>query len=188
MTYLPGTPKWSQRGENVFITGGDSFQVFPVPGGNQDEVLSNKQRMIYLKRGKIFSRQITSGQETKIPSLAGKIIELAVSPDRTRMAYNIMGGPLVISDIEGNETVNIGRGSHPVWNPSGNRLSFMITEDDGHQITGADIFVINADGFGRVNITNTDDQIEMHPDWSPDGRWIVFDTFEDGEIWMQEVK
>jgi len=27
----------------------------------------------------------------------------------------------------------------------------------------------------------------MHPDWSPDGKMIAYDTYETGQIWLQEV-
>jgi Tol biopolymer transport system component len=38
----------------------------------------------------------------------------------------------------------------------------------------ADLFVINADGSGRTNLTNTADDSESQPVWSPDGSRIAF--------------
>jgi hypothetical protein len=42
--------------------------------------------------------------------------------------------------------------------------------------TPADIYSVNPDGTGLVNLTNTEDQDESDPAWSPDGRFIAFLT------------
>ena len=52
----------------------------------------------------------------------------------------------------------------------------------------SDIFIINADGSRRVRITDTVDKIEMHPDWSPDGDQIVYNTYRDGIVYIISVK
>ena len=43
----------------------------------------------------------------------------------------------------------------------------------------SDIYVMNADGSGKVNLTN-DPATDQFPAWSPDGSRIAFDSFRDG--------
>ena len=56
--------------------------------------------------------------------------------------------------------------------PDGSRVAFSQRVGNGDR----DIFVVNADGSGLVNITNTPSRGELEPDWSPDGRMIAFVT------------
>lgn len=62
---------------------------------------------------------------------------------------------------------------HPRWSADGRRIAF--TSNTG---TGGDyeVFVMNADGSGRRQIT-FNELDEDRPGWSPDGRRIVFDRW-----------
>src|SRR5712691_2670027 len=52
----------------------------------------------------------------------------------------------------------------PAWSPDGSRIAFA---------GGGDIFLMQADGTGRVNLTNCP-SADRSPAWSPDGTRIVF--------------
>jgi uncharacterized repeat protein (TIGR01451 family) len=70
----------------------------------------------------------------------------------------------------------------PVWSPDSTRIAF--SRD------GADIFVMNADGGGQVNVTNGVGTINLHPDWSPDGARIAFAsnrTAGNLDIWVMDA-
>ncbi len=56
-----------------------------------------------------------------------------------------------------------------VWSPDGKRLAFMAVGIDGK----FDVFVINADGTGQQDISNSP-QDEWWPSWSPNGMRIAF--------------
>ena len=62
----------------------------------------------------------------------------------------------------------------PAWSPDGKQIAFR-ADIDGN----GDIYVINADGTGRVNLTNNPAS-DWSPAWSPDGSMIAFQTNRDG--------
>jgi TolB protein len=68
---------------------------------------------------------------------------------------------------------------HPSWSPDGQRIAFA----SGHYVSGPNprlvrhIYVMNADGSGRTQLTNGDpekNEREDHPAWSPDGTRIAY--------------
>jgi Tol biopolymer transport system component len=58
----------------------------------------------------------------------------------------------------------------PKWSPDGTKVAFK----GGPFNNEHDIYTVNADGSGLVNITNTPSFVETAFDWSPDGTKIVF--------------
>ncbi len=54
-----------------------------------------------------------------------------------------------------------------------------------------DIWVVNADGTGLTNLTNTPDIGEFDPTWSPDGTRISFNRWDNsissGDIWVMDA-
>ena len=65
--------------------------------------------------------------------------------------------------------------TEPAWSPDGTKLLFVDTTQN------SDIFVINANGGGQINLTNTASPIrEGNPSWSVTGK-IAYER--DGQIW-----
>jgi hypothetical protein len=52
-----------------------------------------------------------------------------------------------------------------------------------------DIWVVNADGTGLTNLTNTPDTMEIDPTWSPDGTRLSFTRLGEtgGDIWVMNA-
>ncbi|HSX06728.1 MAG TPA: choice-of-anchor U domain-containing protein [Candidatus Saccharimonadia bacterium] len=61
----------------------------------------------------------------------------------------------------------------PVWSPDGTKLAYMST-DFGDQTT--QIFVMDADGSNKVDISNDDNTQNGEPTWSPDGSKIAYSS------------
>jgi len=64
----------------------------------------------------------------------------------------------------------------PAWSPDGTRIAF-VSEDPfpgwSVEYVGSEIHVMNADGTGKINLTN-DPADDTWPVWSPDGSKIAF--------------
>lgn len=66
----------------------------------------------------------------------------------------------------------------PALSPDGNQVAFRsVNWIDG--ATEWDIYVMNLDGTGRTNLTNTPG-LDSRPAWSPDGKRIVFQSSREG--------
>jgi len=67
----------------------------------------------------------------------------------------------------------------PDWNPTNNKIVFW---------SGGEIWTINADGTGRTQLTNVANANNDDPEWSPDGKKILFSTNRSGngnnEMWV----
>jgi Tol biopolymer transport system component len=61
----------------------------------------------------------------------------------------------------------------PTWSPDAQAIAYR-HETDGGPTT--EIFVMNADGSDRRNLTSSDGVADWGPDWSPNGDWIAWNT------------
>src|SRR5215204_6085464 len=60
--------------------------------------------------------------------------------------------------------------STPDWSPDGTKIAFTSASMSGNN----DVFVMNADGSGRTNLTNTTTSEGYYPAWSPNSRKMAF--------------
>ena len=123
----------------------------------------------------------------------------ALSPGGSRVVFDsnrlrTAGEPFNTSDlfvmnVDGTGQTPLVRGSSATWSPEGKRIAFhasasgtgrpIIMPRPGAATTDSDIFVLKVDDFLKrrarpKNITNNPAAVDDDPDWSPDGRKIVF--------------
>ncbi|MBN8551190.1 MAG: PD40 domain-containing protein, partial [Deltaproteobacteria bacterium] len=99
------------------------------------------------------------------------------SPDNSKIVFvsNRAGGPQIyVMNADGSDARRISFVSSnyctsPAWSPKGDKIAFVCRADSGFQL-----FVSNADGSGPMQLTSMGDNED--PDWSPDGRYLVFAT------------
>ncbi|MFN3596044.1 MAG: TolB family protein [Rubricoccaceae bacterium] len=188
-THLPDLPRWADAAHVVLRQDG-AAQVFPVAGG-----LAPPSAVAFAPVPGGFARleAATGRAETIRPAVPGlepdaMLLNLTVSPDGERVAFEVLGDGLYVCRTDGSEVRALGRGERPAWSPDGRWLAVMLTEDDGHHLTGADLYAVSADGAQRVRLTATPDRLEMNPAWSPDGRFVAYDDAADGALYLLPVR
>src|SRR5713101_2804047 len=105
------------------------------------------------------------------------------SPDGTRLAYLRRPEKTIwVLDIATGRTQQLTSCSAPAcdrfsrssWSPDGSRLAFSDSDQSG----GAQVYLINADGTQRIQLTHFPrGQMATEPSWSPDGTLIAFTLF-----------
>lgn len=152
------------------LTEGDKTQQFPSwsPDGQQIVFQSrgDNPREIYLMKADGSNvTKLTGGPQDQQPKFSpdGKKILFA----RGDYSFNFA---LYTMDPDGSNVTPVGStpGSMADWSPDGSRIVY-VNAAAGH----FQIFVVNADGSNRKQITSND-QDNVDPVWSPDGSQIAY--------------
>ncbi len=91
---------------------------------------------------------------------------------------------IIIMDLEGNILANLGMGGCVRWSPDSKRIAFCVQEESEFDIIASELYIINVDGTGRTQITDTPDEIETGPAWSPDGTKIACGSHSSAKIFV----
>lgn len=96
----------------------------------------------------------------------------------------VLGGPLAAADkrpVEVEDLFRLHRLSDPQISPDGKRVAYVVTDVvKAENRTDADIWVTNADGRDRPTKLTNSPKHDRHPRWSPDGKWIAFESAREG--------
>jgi Tol biopolymer transport system component len=180
--------------------GGDVeiYKMFP-DGTNQKQVTHNDiddavpawspdgTKIAFGRASKIFVKDTTNGQVVRLTDNAGiSSFDPAWSPDDTRIAFD--------SNRDGDQeiyTMNSSDGSgvrkltnndnfdvQPTWSPDGTKIAFN---------RDYDIWIMDADGTHKMNLTNSLALSEYSPDWSPDGTKIAYTNGSASDIFVMNA-
>ncbi|MBN1186883.1 MAG: PD40 domain-containing protein [Bacteroidales bacterium] len=193
-------PAWSPDGSKIlFISdredsqsdiyimnadGSEQARLTYTEVGEMDPSFSpdgNKILFIASRNGKlrICTMDVDGSNETILTATdTNDYIYARYSPDGTQIAYTLQAYPVFkIGILSANGFIrhNLTNDSFgnfaPVFSPDGSRIAFH-----SNRAGGRHIFTMNTDGSNITQITHHAELAEEYPDWSPDGRKIVYTT------------
>lgn len=186
-TSMQFLPEWIPGNDRVILPRENSAQIFQT-----DKELflreNEKQLVVYSLHNKIVVKDFsTSVEKVLTPFPGSEYLNVVLSPDKQKIVFEVYGGNLFVMNTDGSAITDLGIGYNPKWISDSENVVFMITQDDGHNITSSDIFIINIDGSGKTNLTNTDNIIELNPSISQDGNMLVYESYKDGGIYLMKL-
>jgi Tol biopolymer transport system component len=187
-TSMPFLPEWADQDSKVILPTNVGFEIF-----NSGKLNKSGNNTAGAAAFSMYDKIVTKDPQTNLektikPFVDARIINLTTSPDGKKVAFEVMGGNMYSMNIDGTNLTNLGKGSRPKWSFDSKTIVYMITEDDGHEIISSDIYTINFDGSQSKRITNTPDIYEMDPCFSPDGKRILYDVYNDGSIYILNIE
>lgn len=186
---MPAMPRYSVDGNRIFFVEQEKLvQIKDNENSLQKSAISAEEILYTLDQGKLVAIDLSSGNRQKLDPLPGnEYLNLTVSPGQSKLAFEVYGGNLFIMDLSNGQLSDLGLGNRPAWSADGKYVAYMVAKDDGHAYLESDIWISDSDGREREPLTGTIDLQEMNPNWSPDGRQIVFDNNLDGSIYILPV-
>lgn len=189
-TGMTSMPQWAQFDEKVVLITDEKVEVFD--SGKEANI--EKQKMVpdqsfyLLKRNKLAKGMVPQNSTENIsPFEDATYLNLQVSPDGKKLAFEILGGNLYVMNVDGTQLIDLGPANRPSWSPDSKYVVANKIKDDGHNITEADIYAFSVDGSEQVNLTASTSLIAMNPSWAPDGNSIIFDEPTKGNIYLLEI-
>jgi hypothetical protein len=78
---------------------------------------------------------------------------------------------------------NVGKDTAAAWSPDGGRVAFMA---DKNSTGDWEVYVVNADGSGLKNLTNSPTTMDVTPTWLSDGKHLAFRSNRGGAwgLWI----
>lgn len=141
---------------------------------------SDGRRLVY-GWGDLFVLDLQTEETTRLtPNGFG----VSWSPDGSRVVFaedrEGQNDAIVVTNAGGTGATVLTEASNlgwTDWSPDGSRILFVGPGPAGAG-QGWDIYVMNADGSGVTNLTNSD-TVDLDPSWSPDGSTILFRSRRD---------
>ena len=184
---MPYLPQWTDGDSKVYLPARNKDEVYN--SGLEKKSNSINKYLTFEKDNIINILDLSTNTVKSIePIKDAEYINITLSPAQTQIAFEVMGGNLFVINIDGSGLLDLGKGNRPKWSPDSKSILYMIAEDNGYEFTSSDIYLINADGSNKTNLTKTETIIEMTPSLSPDGSSILFENYHEGSIYLMNIE
>jgi len=170
-------PMYSPAGGKILYGSGRGDE--PSIGGNNLEVL--------------VANADGSG-EISLSNNPAQEFDHAWSPDGTKVAFRSSRDgnfEIYVADADGKNPKNLSNhpatDGTPVWSPDGRKIAFT-SNRDGSDSMKREVYLMNADGSGQVNVSSHAAGDDTSPAWSPDSTRIAFVSKRDGNSEIYVVR
>ena len=155
--------------------------------GSLSEVKEREDQLAYSEGDAIYVRPEEGAPAVPLTESDDRYIAPRVSPDGKKVAYIGLNSGLWVADVEGGEPTYLGYGGNNVsWLPNGEGLVFDLTQDDGHNITGGDLYFLDSEGGTLANLTEGDEHVSQFPSIGPDGESVAYES--EGGIYLGSME
>lgn len=129
---------------------------------------------------RLYKMNLDGTGRTLIPiQTTGNITAPAVSPDGRRILYTLRDD-IWVANADGSGETNLTNTTAfertPAWSPDGHTIAFASNRGGTY-----DIYLMNPDGTGVMNLTQDAAGDDLSPAWSPDGQNLAFTSHRDGD-------
>lgn len=188
-----GLPAWADEDYRICYMVDEKLEIVSSerkvrPASAKDGFLHKEQTVLFQSYGRMIISTLDKTRKTIIVNPSNRFLNPRLSPNRQKIAFEMTDGRIYVMNINGTEIHDLGVGSHPHWAPTSDYVVYFIAQDDGERVTASDLFISDTKGRQKIELTNTQDRIEMHPDWSPDGQTIIFDEYKTGIIYQLKLE
>jgi Tol biopolymer transport system component len=176
---------------DIFTMNPDGTEITRLTSSKTDEkdpawypdgknvVYSREQRKFIRKQSTLMRIDIASGKaERAIPGYDKSQAIANVSPRGDLLTFTgkrTIGWDVAMYDIGKKEVKFLdegGKSCRARFSKDGTKLAYVSSKADGK----GDIWIMNPDGSGKTRLTDRDQTYDYFPDWSPGGRFVVFDS------------
>ncbi|MBN1154553.1 PD40 domain-containing protein [candidate division KSB1 bacterium] len=188
-TSMSGLPQWFDNDQKVIIFSDNVLEIFET-GRNVSSLNKSKRAssVFFLKDDYIGKADLDSKEIIDLAPVENeRYLNLTMSPDQSKLAFEVMGGSMYVINTDGTGLIDLGTGFRPQWAPDSRHLVYMVTQDDGHQYVSSDIQIIDIYTKEISRLSFATDKLEMNPSWSPQGDKIAFDVMDEGKVYVIEL-
>lgn len=182
---LSGLPGWSADGSQVYYVRNNKVEFTSSEKLQRRNNIAANTPVAVPVRDKMYSVNPLDKSLDQVSEFQGRFIfNTSPSPDGSKISFQVQGLGLYVMNTDGTGLRNIGRGEKASWLPGGRYVIVSVTEDDGYTITGGDLYAVDVTTGDSFLLTAHISMTALKPAVSPDGKSVLFDNPDDGNIYI----